>query len=105
MIENQYSISAWANLTFGPASSNARAAARANEEMAELLRALTGDDNHPKAIEEAADVVIILYRLADRMGKDLHEEIDQKMRINRSREWKKTDDGHGYHVRDRKEPL
>lgn len=33
----------WADQIFGPASSNARVAARANEEMAELLRALTAD--------------------------------------------------------------
>lgn len=101
MIETQDTICAWTEATFGHASSNARVAARANEEMAELLRALTSDDNHSKAIEEAADVVIILYRLAERMGVDLHEEIDRKMQINRKREWKITPDGHGYHVRDK----
>lgn len=98
-IETQSSISRWANETFGPASSNARVAARANEEMAELLRALTADDNHTKAVEEAADVVIILYRLAERMGRDLHAAIDRKMEINRARVWNLTADGHGYHVR------
>jgi len=99
--ETQKSVSAWTTATFGEASSNARVAARANEEMAELLRALTSDDNHPKAVEEAADVVIILYRLADRMGKNLHAEIDRKMGINRKRQWSVTADGHGYHVRDK----
>src|SRR5580658_8723705 len=79
MMETQDTICAWTEATFGVASSNARVAARANEEMAELLRALTSDDNHPKAIEEAADIVIILYRLAQRMGKNLHTEIDAKM--------------------------
>jgi hypothetical protein len=39
VIEDQESISAWADQTFGPASSNARVAARANEVMAELLLA------------------------------------------------------------------
>lgn len=100
--ETQHTISAWTEATFGAASSNARVAARANEEMAELLRALTSDDNHEKAIEEAADVVIILYRLAHRMGVDLHAEIDRKMQINRKREWSVTADGHGYHVRAQK---
>lgn len=99
MKETQITISAWTEATFGAASSNARVAARANEEMAELLRALTVDDNHPKAIEEAADIVIILYRLAHRMGRDLHEEIDRKMAINRDRQWNVGADGHGYHVR------
>lgn len=51
VIEDQEST-AWADQTFGPASSNARVAARANEGMAELLRALITDDNHAKAAEK-----------------------------------------------------
>jgi NTP pyrophosphatase (non-canonical NTP hydrolase) len=98
MTETQKSISTWTKEIFGEATSNARVAARANEEMAELLRALTSDDNHQNAVEEAADVVIILYRLADRMGIDLHAEIDRKMQVNRKRAWAVTADGHGYHV-------
>ena len=70
MRETQVSISQWATDTFGPASSNARVCARANEEMAELLRALTSDQPE-KAVEEAADVVIVLYRLAERLGRAL----------------------------------
>lgn len=98
--ENQITVSTWANETFGPSGSNARVAARANEEMAELLRALTADDNHPKAAEEVADIVIILYRLATRLGIDLYDEIDRKMEVNRKREWKLDKTGHGYHVRE-----
>lgn len=98
--ENQITVSTWANKTFGPSGSNARVAARANEEMAELLRALTADDNHPKAAEEVADIVIILYRLATRLGIDLYDEIDRKMEVNRKREWKLDKTGHGYHVRE-----
>jgi hypothetical protein len=67
MNETQESISLWAEETFGPVGSNARVAARANEEMAELLRALSTDDSNPKAAEEAADVVIVLCRLAHRL--------------------------------------
>jgi NTP pyrophosphatase (non-canonical NTP hydrolase) len=104
MIENQRTISQWADATFGPSGSNARVAARANEEMAELLRALTADDSHPKAAEEVADVVIILYRLATRLGVDLHELIVQKMAKNRLREWKRDNTGHGYHVRAKDSP-
>ena len=88
--ETQATISTWANDTFGPSGSNARVAARANEEMAELLRALTADD---------ADVLIVLYRLATRLGVDLYAEVDRKMSINRAREWKLDATGHGYHVR------
>lgn len=101
MIENQISVSNWADETFGPAGSNARVAARSNEEMAELLRALTADDNHPKAAEEVADIVIVLYRLATRLGVDLHDEIDRKMAINRDRIWNLDNTGHGYHVREK----
>ncbi len=104
MIENQISVSNWADETFGPSGSNARVAARSNEEMAELLRALTADDNHPKAAEEVADIVIILYRLATRLGIDLHQEIDRKMAINRDRIWNLDNTGHGYHVRDKETP-
>lgn len=99
MRETQRSVSEWAEATFGAAAGNARIAARANEEMAELLRALTADDRHPKAAEEIADVVIVLYRLATRLGVDLVAEIDRKMAINRTREWRLDNTGHGYHVR------
>ena len=98
--ETQASISAWAEATFGPVGSNARVAARANEEMAELLRALTIDDtNFVAAIEEAADVFIVLYRLAERLGVDIHAVIDAKMKVNRARTWVKDGLGCGKHVR------
>jgi NTP pyrophosphatase (non-canonical NTP hydrolase) len=100
-METQATICVFADETFGPATSNIRVAARANEEMAELLRALSTDDHHPKAAEEIADVVIILYRLARNLGTDLQTEIDRKMEINRNRTWKRDDTGHGYHVRDK----
>jgi NTP pyrophosphatase (non-canonical NTP hydrolase) len=78
MSETQASISAWAEQTFGPVSSHARVAARANEEMAELLRCLTVDEHHPKAGEEIADVVIVLARLATRLGVDLARDFPVK---------------------------
>ena len=99
--EDQITISAWAEATFGPVSSNASVAARANEEMAELLRCLTVNDSHEKAPEEIADVTIVLFRLADRLGVDLLDEVDRKMATNRARDWRLSGDGHGYHVRDK----
>ena len=100
MKETQQSICAWTEETFGPAPSQARIAARANEEMAELLRLVTSNAYDPhEAAEEAADVVIVLYRLAHVCGVDLHAAIDRKMAINRQRKWAVTDDGHGYHVK------
>jgi NTP pyrophosphatase (non-canonical NTP hydrolase) len=101
--ETQRSIARWAEETFGPASSNARVAARANEEMAELLRALTANDNHPKAAEEIADVVIVLCRLCDRLDRDLGADVTSKMAVNRSRIWTRDGSGHGYHQRAKQE--
>ena len=101
MTETEQSVAAWADETFAAATSNIRIAVRANEEMAELLRALSMDDANPKAAEEIADVVIILIRLARNLGTNIRSEIDRKMEINRRRHWKKDKTGHGYHVRDK----
>ena len=96
-IEDQYAIAAWAEEAFGPVASNARLAARANEEMSELLRCLTTDDDGPGAGEEVADILIVLSRLGRNMGFNIDDEVDKKMAINRSRTWDRTGTGHGYH--------
>lgn len=95
MIENQKSVAHWAFMTFG-AATDVRAAIRANEEMAELLRTMV-DGNYPKACEEIADVVICLYRLAENIGIDVHNEVNRKMAKNRKRKWKVDGTGCGYH--------
>lgn len=101
-VETQARVAAWADQTFGPAQSLARIAARANEEMAELLRITTATPVHHQAVlDEAADVVIVLYRLARDAGGDLLEAVDRKMAVNRGRAWKLDSTGHGYHVRDK----
>lgn len=97
MSETQTTISTWATETFGDAGSNFLVAARANVEMAELLRGLGANDNDPKALEECADVLIVLFRLADRMGGDLLAEVNRKMAINRKRQWVLRGDGTGDH--------
>ena len=102
MIETQRTIVEWADKEFGPVSGLSRVAARANAEMAELLRVVTSNQSNmlENAVYEAADVVIILYRLADIAGFDLHSAIDAKMAINRNRKWDTSaSDGHGYHTR------
>lgn len=100
-LENQESVATWADKTFGPTQSLARIAARANEEMAELLRITTAAPVNPQAaIDEAADVVIVLYRLARNAGGDLLDAVDRKMAVNRGRAWKLDATGHGYHVRE-----
>lgn len=100
MADRQAEIAAWADETFGPAPSKARIAARANEEMAELLRHTTADGDPAAITEEAADVVIILFRLARECGVDLMQAVDAKMAKNRQRVWKLDGTGHGYHVRE-----
>jgi NTP pyrophosphatase (non-canonical NTP hydrolase) len=95
--ETQQTVSEWIENTFGPVGSNARVVARANEEMAELVRSVAIDDNHPDLGEEMADVLICLYRLAARTGVDLGEEVDKKMAVNRARRWEMDGSGCGYH--------
>lgn len=97
--ENQQSVARWIRDTFGPVPSNARIVSRANEEMAELLRTVTIDDSSPDLAEEMADVVIVLYRLAERLGVSLADEIDRKMAVNRARKWERDGSGSGYHVK------
>lgn len=97
--ETQKTISTWANSTFGEAATTLSVAARANEEMAELIAKLAEDDYHADAAEEAADVIIVLMRVFERLGVDYQKEMSKKMRTNRMRVWKLTGNGHGYHVR------
>jgi NTP pyrophosphatase (non-canonical NTP hydrolase) len=87
MHETQESISAWIEQTFGTAGSNICVATKANEEMAELLSILAINDQHPLAAEEIADIVILCYRLATRLGVDLHDQVDKKMAVNRTSFW------------------
>ncbi len=68
MTETVHTISDWAAETFGPPSSDIRVAARANEELAELLRAVTSGAPVGKVVEECADVLIVLARLSVRIG-------------------------------------
>ena len=102
--ERALKITDWAEETFGPAPSVARIAARANEEMAELLRKATmpeGTHSAEEIAEEAADITIVLYRVCRVLGKDLDAEVDRKHGINEGRNWQLDGTGHGYHVRQR----
>lgn len=98
MSETQATINQWISDTFGEAGSNISVAARANQEMAELIMKLAINDSDSEAIEEVADVVIVLYRLVHRFDASLSEQIDRKMMINRDRRWNVAN-GHGYHVK------
>lgn len=73
--ESQQSISRWASETFGEPGSLARVAARANEELAEMLRAYTAGQPVEVVAEEAADTAIVLCRLGERMGVNVEHTI------------------------------
>lgn len=78
-METTQSIADWINATFGPAASNLRDATRANEEMAELVEAFMQDAMHPKVPEEAADVAIVLCRLAAKSGATIDQSPAQNL--------------------------
>lgn len=111
--ESQSSIAAWREKTFGPTNRGGitkatRLAIRANVEMAELLDVASQGSfgafpNKDKIIQECADVLIVLYGLADLCELDLHKAVDEKMEINRKRKWYRLGDGTGYHVHEKED--
>jgi NTP pyrophosphatase (non-canonical NTP hydrolase) len=67
MQETQVGIAQWCEDTFGVVTTDFRLVLRAIEEMVELLNAVDTKD-YAKVSEEAADVVIVLSRLAVKFG-------------------------------------
>lgn len=120
MNETQQSVGEWIETTFPGGDPNSpRKAIRALEEMVELCmaagaltneihdavgRAIAGAASElpqPSKIPiEAADVLIVLYGLAQLRKFDLHAEVDKKMAVNRARKWRALGDGTGYHIKE-----
>jgi NTP pyrophosphatase (non-canonical NTP hydrolase) len=119
--ETQETIGRWARATFpGGDDQSPRHCLRLLEEVVELCRAagasrrkvldtitltLAGGsfrklDPPDEIAEEMADCAIVLAVIAHRRGVDLQAEVDEKMRINRSRTWRSHGDGTGYHVKE-----
>ncbi len=96
--ETTESIEKWALETFGPATSLSGIAARANQEMAELLTLANGYASYSDIAAECADVVIVLTRICAMCNADLWEQVEKKMAVNRKREWTLDGHGHGQHV-------
>ena len=106
-IENQKTITAWAVEQFG-GSSPITTWMRCNNEFCELgtiLNSLRNSENYLEeaelrkaAIEEVADVAIILMQVMEKLGGDFHKAVDDKMKINRARKWKKLDNGRHQHT-------
>lgn len=96
--EDQNSITAWGEETFGPAANPAVLVERARVEMEELLEAVQAGD-HAEAALETADVFILLYRVATLCGFDVNAAVARKMAINRARRWTRKGDGTGSHIK------
>ena len=94
--ETSRTIADWAQATFGTATPEALVE-RAALELAELSESLASNDAHA-IVAEAADVVILLHRLAHLQGHDLAHAVDAKMARNRKRVWAPSGDGTGRHV-------
>ena len=127
MKETQETVGKWIDETFpGTDPNSPRKALRALEEMVELClasgasaediehivgeasikaRKESGQKYQERKLEpdkirlETADVLIVLYGVAHMRGFDLHLAVDDKMAINRHRQWKPNGDGTGYHVK------
>lgn len=95
--ETSQTIREWGDTTFGAPTDLTVLVQRARVEMDELEQALREGD-HAEAGREAADVVILLHRLAAIIGQDLNEQVDAKMITNRARKWKSKGDGTGGHI-------
>ena len=102
MVENQKTITEWANKTFGYPSRQ-RSIDRMLEEVEELKN-IESEGNDPDSFEkvsnECADILITLYQVANTFGFNLHACVDHKMQINRARKWKIAGDGTGQHVKE-----
>lgn len=96
--EDQKSITAWGEETFGPATGPDVLVIRAQQEMEELLEAVRAGD-HAEAALETADVFILLYRVATLCGFEVNEAVARKMAINRGRRWVRKGDGTGSHIK------
>ena len=74
-------------------------AVRGNKEMSELLSSLcNGLVSNKDVAFECADIVIFMMQIAEKVGYDLLETVDEKMDINEGRKWKRNADGSFQHV-------
>tara|TARA_Y100000593_G_scaffold24510_2_gene48856 strand:+ start:591 stop:911 length:321 start_codon:yes stop_codon:yes gene_type:complete len=97
--ETAWSIGRWAIQSFGTPTLEV-AEARAREEMDELVEAIQLKSDSARVTSEAADVVIVLCHLAATLNIDLWEAVENKMIINRRRQWESRGDGTAQHKKD-----
>ena len=97
MTETQESLTRWGDETFGPVKDPAALMQRIQLEVNELVDAVHRG-HAPDVGAEAADVVIMMYRLLSLFGRDLHSDVNAKMAVNRARQWSLNGDGTGRHI-------
>lgn len=95
----QKTIGIWGDRVFGPVRDPAALVHRAQQELEELKAAVEAGGTFAIG-DEIADVVILLYRLADRCGLDLDLEVERKNVRNQARKWASNGDGTGTHIAD-----
>lgn len=93
MTETQQSINVWQRETF-PDATEEGVLGHLKEEFWEFF---FSKQTASEAAVEAADLVILLYCWAGMNKIDLHAVIDEKMKVNRNREWNIQSDGTGRH--------
>lgn len=97
--EVQKDISDWANSSFPDRNINTIRLKLACHELPELVTSLFNKDtNVDKIKDEVADTVILLTDLSNHYGFDLLEAINEKMKVNKRRQWKIDDLGISHHV-------
>ena len=100
--ETQGTITKWASEVFGEPRDALVIYDRMLKEVEELRWELlleVGEESNTRAIgRELADIAVFMLQLAERTGVDLYSEIDDKMAVNRGRNWVVTDEGVGQHV-------
>ena len=97
--EDQYTVTAWGEETFGPVTHPEVLIDRARMEFDELREAVIAGHSREIA-HEIADILILLYRVGTIAGCDINQAINEKMAINRGRRWIKKGDGTGRHIKD-----
>lgn len=100
MNETQKTISEWATQTFGVPENLDPIVDRFLEEVDELASSTASVLTLEELQSECADCLIVLYQVAQTGGFDLHEAVNNKMQINRSRKWDTKGDGVGQHIED-----
>ncbi len=92
-------ISDWTSEVFGPPNEGSFYLAKARKECKELEEAIEQGKSPQEICIECADVVICLVGVCAYYGVDLARCVVTKLLINKSRKWRKTEDGTWQHVK------